>query len=97
MRARRRLSFGETRSRPRVRARRARPLTKDGAAPDQLTFLSTPTGTCLTTRPSGPQGHAGTRADFFSFSMASTMARTPFSVEVISGVLAEVPDISETM
>ena len=29
--------------------------------------------------------------------VAATMARTPFSVEVISGVRADVPDISETM
>ena len=53
--------------------------------------------TRLTTNPRGTQGQAGTTADFFSFSMASTMARTPFSVDAISGVFAEVPDISETM
>jgi hypothetical protein len=51
----------------------------------------------LTTNPSGAHGHEGTTAEAFSFSIAATMARTPFSVEDISGVLADVPDISETM
>jgi len=63
----------------------------------QLIRRSSPTGTRLMTNPSGTQGQAGTTADFFSFSIASTMACTPFSVEAMRGVLAEVPDISETM
>ncbi len=49
---------------------------------------SSPTGTRLTTNPKGTHGQAGTTADLFSFSMASTMARTPFSVDAMSGVFA---------
>ncbi len=58
---------------------------------------STPTGTRLMTKPRGAQGQAGTTADFFSFSIASTIDLTPREVEATSGVFADVPDISETM
>jgi hypothetical protein len=51
----------------------------------------------LTTKPRGTHGQAGTTADFLSFSMASTIALTPFSVDAMRGVFADVPDISETM
>ena len=44
----------------------------------------------MTTNPRGTQGQAGTTADLFSFAMASTMARTSFSVDVMRGVLADV-------
>ena len=47
--------------------------------------------------PSGSQGQAGTRALAFSFSIASTMARTPGSVSAMKGVCLTRSFISERM
>ena len=58
--------------------------------------LSTGSGACRISVPSGAQGRVGTRADAFSFSIASTIARTPFSVETIIGIRAPA-FISEAM
>ena len=47
--------------------------------------------------PSGTHGHAGTRALRFSFSIASTMARTPVLVSTMNGVFFTRSFISERM
>ena len=47
--------------------------------------------------PSGTHGQAGTRALAFSFSMASTMARTPVWVSTMNGVFLTRSFISERM
>ena len=54
-------------------------------------------GRCLRAKPSGTQGQAGTRADGFSFSIASTIAATPASVETMNGAFLTFSFISERM
>jgi len=50
------------------------------------------------TTDSGAHGSGGTHAEAFRFSIASTIARTPFSVDTMSGWLAATPSfISEAM
>ncbi len=53
-----------------------------------ISRLSTGIGACFISLLTGPHGSGGTHAESFSFSMASTIARTPFSVDTLSGVLA---------
>ena len=64
----------------------------------QIIRLSTGSGACFITIDRGAQGMGGTQASAFSFSIAATIARTPFSVETISGWSAATPSfISEAM
>ena len=59
------------------------------SSPDQdvqlghISFLSTGSGACFITTLIGAHGSGGTQAESFSFSIASTIERTPFSVETI--------------
>ena len=63
-----------------------------------MIFLKTGSGACFMTTDIGAQGSGGTQAEPFSFSMASTIARTPFSVETMNGVFARTCSfISEAM
>ena len=60
--------------------------------------LNTGSGACFITTDSGAHGSGGTHAEAFSFSIASTIARTPFSVDTIRGCSAATPSfISEAM
>ena len=52
----------------------------------QISFLNKGIGACRMTMPRGAQGSAGTQAESFSFSIALTIARTPFSVEASIGL-----------
>ena len=52
----------------------------------QISFLNNGIGACRITTPSGAHGSAGTQAESFSFSIALTIARTPFSVEASIGL-----------
>ena len=52
----------------------------------QVSFLKTGIGACFSNTDIGAQGSAGTQAEALSFSIADTIARTPFSVLAIIGV-----------
>ena len=54
-------------------------------------------GRCLRAAPSGTHGQAGANAFAFSFSIASTIDATPFSVETMNGGFEVVSFISERM
>ena len=62
-----------------------------------MIFRTRGSGRCRMAFPNGTHGHAGTRALAFSFSMASTMARTPVSVSTMNGVFLTRSFISERM
>ncbi len=64
-----------------------RPARRAGPGrPAQMSFFSTPSGACFITGAIAAHGSGGTQASATSFSIAATIACTPFSVEDISGV-----------
>ena len=58
----------------------------EDAAHAHMILRTSGSGRCRIALPSGTHGHAGTSALAFSFSMASTMARTPVWVSTMKGV-----------
>src|SRR5690606_26088875 len=60
---------------------RVRQRADDGPAVAQTILRSNGIGACRITTPNGRHGQAGTAALGCSFSIARTIARTPFSVE----------------
>jgi predicted enzyme related to lactoylglutathione lyase len=62
-----------------------------------MSLLASGSGRWRIAAPSGTHGHAGTRACGFSFSIASTIARTPFSVDTMNGAFFTRSFISDRM
>ena len=86
----------EPRAGPHGPADRGRRQSEDPDA--QRRRLKIGSGACFMTGASTDHGSGGTQASATSFSMAATIAFTPFSVETISGVLSRTCSfISEAM
>ena len=69
----------------------------EDAGHGHISFRTRGSGRWRIALPSGTQGQAGTSALAFSFSIASTMARTPGSVSTMNGVFLTRSFISERM
>ena len=66
-------------------------------SPPQPIFATTRSGRWRMANPTGTQGQAGTFASARSASIALTIARTPLSVETVSGAFADLELNSEAM